>query len=206
MKKLTVIMVLLVFAVAVQCYGETDDPDNIWCREKLSGDWGGFRSDLAEHGINIDVKMIHYQQGVTSGGANTNGAYGGKFDYLLNVDGEKAGLGRGFFVTLHAETQFGNSLVGDAGAFSFPNTSMLYPLPDYRGTAITGLLFQQALSENFVLAGGKINVLDLWTMMYPHTGGRHRRILEYQHDRVSFAVDALGEFIRLGRRWVVVGR
>jgi porin len=71
---------------------------------------------------------------------------------------------------MHAETQFGNSIGGDAGAFALPNTSMLYPLPNYRGTAITGLLFEQMMGDNFALAGGKINVLDLWTMMYPHTG------------------------------------
>ena len=70
---------------------------------------------------------------------------------------------------MHAETQFGNSILDDAGGFAFPNTQMLLPLPGYRGTAITGLLVQQALSKNLVLAGGKINVIDFWDMVYPHT-------------------------------------
>ena len=163
---------LLALALAVQCYAQTGttDPDDIWARKKLTGDWYGLRSDLAQHGINLDIRLSQYFQGVTSGGANTNGAYGGKLDYYLNVDGSKIGLWEGLGMIMHTETQFGNSILGDAGAFAFPNTSMLYPLPDYRGTAITGLLLEQTLSKNFVLAGGKINVLDLWTMVYPHTG------------------------------------
>ncbi len=174
MKKLYVTtFILLAFGFVTQCYGETgtSDPDDIWTRKKLTGDWYGLRSDLAEHGINLDLRLSQYFQGVTSGGKNTNGAYGGKFDYILNVDGGKVGLWEGLSMTMHAETQFGTSILGDAGAFAFPNTSMLYPLPNYRGTAITGLLVEQALSKNFVLAAGKINYIDFWNMLYPHTGG-----------------------------------
>ncbi|HBL48186.1 MAG TPA: hypothetical protein DDZ90_32870, partial [Planctomycetaceae bacterium] len=36
--------------------------------------------------------------------------------------------------------------------------------------AITGLMFMQALSENFALTAGKYNLLDLWNMIYPNTG------------------------------------
>ncbi len=144
---------------------------DIWTRDKLSGDWYGLRSDLAKLGINLDIRLSQYYQGITSGGVNTNDAYGGKFDYYLNVDGGKLGLWEGLSMSMHAETQFGNSILGDAGAFAFPNTAMLYPLPDYRGTAITGLLLEQQVNKNFVLAAGKINIVDFWTMVYPHTGG-----------------------------------
>ncbi|MHC5060878.1 MAG: carbohydrate porin [Planctomycetota bacterium] len=173
MKKSYPLIILLAFAFAVQCYGKTGtvEPDDIWTRKKLTGDWCGLRSDLAENGIYVDVRLSQFYQGVTSGGKSTNDAYGGKFDYFLNVDGGKLGLWEGLSMSMHAETQFGTSILGDAGAFAFPNTSMLYPLPNYRGTAITGLLVQQALSKNFALAGGKINVVDFWNMVYPHTGG-----------------------------------
>ena len=53
--------------------------DDIWTREKLTGDWGGLRSDLADHGLSFDLRATQYYQGVASGGANTNSAYGGKF-------------------------------------------------------------------------------------------------------------------------------
>jgi porin len=173
MKKFYVtIIILLAFGFVTQCYGETSsaDPDDIWVRKKLTGDWYGVRSDLAQHGVNLDIRLSQYFQAVTSGGANTNSAYGGKLDYFLNVDGSKIGLWDGLRMFMHAETQFGNGISGDAGAFAFPNTSMLYPLPGYRGTAITGLLLEQQLSDNVALVGGKINVIDLWNMVYPNTG------------------------------------
>jgi porin len=173
MKKFYVtINILLAFAFAGQCYGETCtfDLGDICTRKKLFGDLYGLRSDLAEHGISLDLRSSQFYQGVTSGGVNTNDAYGGKFDYLLNVDGGKLCQWEGLMMSMHAESQFGNSILGDAGAFALSNTSMLYPLPNYRGTAITGLLVQQALSKNLILAGGKINVVDFWNMVYPNTG------------------------------------
>jgi porin len=145
--------------------------EDIWTRDKLSGDWWGLRTDMADHGVKHDLRFTEFYQDVSSGGENRNSEFGGKFDYILNIDGEKLGMWPGFFVTMHAETQFGHTIIGDAGALSLPNTMMLYPLPNENETAITGLLIQQALSKNFVLAGGKINVVDLWTMVYPAVGG-----------------------------------
>ncbi len=49
----------------------------------------------------------------------------------------------------------------DAGVFAFPNVNMLYPFPGQDITAITGLLFMQALNERWTLAAGKINSVDL---------------------------------------------
>jgi porin len=148
-----------------------DDEINWFDWSKMTGNWGGARTELANHGVQLDVRLIQFYQGVASGGANTNFAYGGKLDYLIKLDGKKMGLWDGLFVNIHAETQFGESITDDAGGMSLPNTAMLYPLPDYHGTAITGLLVEQALNKNFVLFGGKINVIDLWTMIYPRTGG-----------------------------------
>ena len=148
-----------------------DHSDDFWSRKYLTGDWGGERAKLAEHGITLDLRLSQFYQGVASGGKNTNFAYGGMLDYILKLDGKKLGLWEGLFVTMHAETQFGHSINGNAGALALPNTSMLYPLPEKHETAITGLLVEQALSKNFVLAAGKINVIDLWTMVYPRIGG-----------------------------------
>jgi porin len=147
---------------------EGDDDWLSW--PTMTGDWWGARTALDESGLELDLRLTQFYQIVASGGRNTNAAYGGKLDYVVNLDGKKAGLWDGFFVTMHAETQFGNSVTADAGAFAFPNTAMLYPLPDQHETAITGLLVMQALSKNFALAAGKINAVDLWTMVYPHTG------------------------------------
>ncbi|MHC5108937.1 MAG: carbohydrate porin [Planctomycetota bacterium] len=147
-----------------------EKPEHDWS-DKLTGDWGGVRSDLKDHGVQLDIRVIQYFQGVASGGSNTSFKYGGNLAISLTLDGHKAGLWEGFFVNVKAESQFGNSINADAGALSLPNTTMLYPLPGYRDMAITQAIFIQALSKNFALAVGKVHVIDFWSMVYPEQGG-----------------------------------
>lgn len=142
------------------CFGDTT----------MLGDWHGVKSGLAEYGIIANLELTQFYQGITSGGRSQHFKYGGKLDYQLTFLGEQLGLWKGFTTVMHAETQFGESLAGDAGAFSFPNTSMLYPLPGESETAITGLLFLQSINERISLFAGKVNVLDFWTAFYPNVG------------------------------------
>jgi porin len=145
--------------------------NDFWTRDKLSGDWGGLRTKMADHGVEMDFRLTQFYQGVTNGGSDDgNFKYGGKFDSLIRIDGHKLGLWEGFFVSMHTETQYGNSVIKDAGGSTLANTAMLYPEPDRSKTAITGLLVEQALSKNFLLAAGKVNVVDLWAMVYPQMG------------------------------------
>ena len=131
---------------------------------------GGCARDLAEHGVNFDLRLSQVYQGVTSGGVDTNGEYGGKVDYRLDVDGHKLfGLWEGLFASLHAETRFGSDISANAGGFALPNAALLYPLPgDYHGTNINGLTLAQALFGGRVLVlGGKLNAFDLATGLFP---------------------------------------
>ncbi len=146
---------------------------DILTRDKLTGDWGGLRTDLTNHGIDFDLRLSQFYQGVTSGGVNTNDEYGGKVDYRLNVNGSKLfGLWEGLAANLHAETRFGNDILADAGAFTLPNTPMLYPLPGgYHDTDITGLTVSQALFDGKAqVLFGKLHVLDLATTLFPNIG------------------------------------
>jgi porin len=142
----------------------------ICTRQRLFGNLLGAESCLAQRGIVADLELTQFYQGVSSGGADRDSVYGGKMDYMFTFLGEPLGLNKGFTAIMHAETRFGESLVGQAGAFALPNTNMLYPRATENDTAITGLLFMQALNERVALAAGKINVVDLWNMLYPHTG------------------------------------
>ena len=179
-------MILLILVFVIHCDGQTvtDDSnatspsfaeidfDNIWSREKLTGDWGGARTDLLNHGIDIGLRLTQYYQGVASGGRNTNFAYGGKFDIWLNLDGHKAGLWEDFFLHVRAENQFGESILSDAGSLALPNSTMLYPkaTAGYRDMAVTQLLGKQFLSENFAVVFGKMYAMDLetpWETAYP---------------------------------------
>jgi porin len=160
---------------------------DIWNRDKLTGDWG---RDLHDHGLDVGLRLSQYYQNVASGGVNENGEYGGTMDYRVNVDAKKVfGLWEGLSFNLHARTRFGKDVNADAGAFVLPNTGMLSPLPgDYHGTDITGLIASQYLPffydrlANVTL--GQLNVVDLVTLFWPHTGYGQEGFLNI-HSQVS---------------------
>ena len=195
MKKIVILVCLLVLALGVagfsapaqaaetgthvhetppapdKAWGETFK--DIWTRDKLTGDWGGLRTDLADHGFYPNVRLSQFYQGVSSGGREQVGRYGGLVDWRADADAEKLfGLWKGLSLSLHAQTRFGKDIGAEAGAFGLPNTPLLYPLPgDFAGTNVTGLLLMQSLFDGRAVAfGGKINTVDLWTLIYPDVG------------------------------------
>jgi porin len=137
-------------------------------RPLLLGDLCGARDQLAAHGISINVDTYQFYQGVATGGINDVFRYAGRNDYFINIDGEKAGLWKGFFITLHGETRYGDAVNFDTGAIIPVNTAELFPKATGTETALTGVKFTQALSENFVTFAGKLNMLDEFKM--PFTG------------------------------------
>lgn len=130
-------------------------------RAKLTGDWGGFRDSLAEHGVTLDVSNANYYQGITSGGREQTFKFGGRLDYFLDIDGQKAGLWQGLLINLHGETVYADSVNALTGALLPVNMGRLFPEPFGTVTALTGVKLTQALSEHFAVFGGKINTLDL---------------------------------------------
>ncbi len=144
--------------------------DDLLTRPKLLGDLFGARTALGAHGIALDINSTQFYQGVASGGIRQQFEYNGRNDYYLNIDGQKAGLWQGFFVTLHGETRYGNSINFDTGAIMPANTAALFPLPTGSVTALTAVKFTQVLSENLITFAGKINLLD--ELKQPYAAGR----------------------------------
>jgi porin len=139
-------------------------------RTKLTGDWGGLRDDLRDHGITFDISSTIYYQGTVAGGLEDSSAIGGRSDYILNVDGQKAGLWPGFFVRLHGEDVYGDSVNLFTGGIVPVNIGRAHPVFSGTAGALTELKFTQALSENFVLYAGKINTID--NVQQPFMPGR----------------------------------
>ena len=136
----------------------------------MTGDWCGLREQLRDHGFTFDISTTTYYQGVASGGLQETFRFGGRNDYLLNVDGQKAGLWQGLFINLHGETVYGDSVNLATGAVVPVNIGRAHPVFFGTETALTAVKFTQALSENFVLFGGKINTID--NVQQPFMPGR----------------------------------
>ena len=133
---------------------------DLFTRSKLAGDPLGLRSALMSRGITLDASNTQYFMGIANGGLQETSKYGGRNDYFVNIDGEKLGLQKGFFITLHGETRYGDSINRSVGSFLPANLGMTFPDPFETITALTGVKFTQFLSENFILFSGKLNTFD----------------------------------------------
>lgn len=140
-------------------------------RPKLTGDWFGARSELAAQGVTLDISSTQYYQGVTSGGLEQSFQYGGRNDYFLNLDGEKIGLWKGSFITLHGETRYGESANSLTGALMPVNLMLALPQPNGTVSALSGVKFTQFLSENMLVYVGKLNTLDDFKQPLTGAGG-----------------------------------
>ena len=172
---ITLVVLCLGVFNAARVFAQTDSQpppfDGPWDpRLKLTGDWGGLRDELRDHGITLDISATTYYQGTASGGLHEGFEFGGRNDYILNVDGQKAGLWPGFFIKLHGEDVYGDSPNLFTGAVVPVGIGRAHPA--FFGTvgALTDVTFTQALSENFVLYAGKINTID--NVQQPFMPGR----------------------------------
>ncbi len=143
-------------------------------RARMTGDWWGARSDLANHGLTFDFFATQFYQGLASGGREQAFRYGGKLDYLFGLDAGKLGVLPGFFMNLHAETRFGTDVNNIDGLIAPSNLPMSFPDAHRDITSITGLKFTQALSEKFAVYLGKINTLDEYGLRYSPVLGNER--------------------------------
>ena len=147
---------------------------DLFTRYRLTGDWWGGRSALADRGLTFDFFATQFYQGVASGGREQQFRYGGKLDYLFNLDAGKLDLLQGFLLNLHAETRYGTDVNNIDGLIAPANLPMNFPEPHTDITSITGLKFTQALSENFAVFLGKINTLDEYGFRYAPALGTNR--------------------------------
>ncbi|MFN6102901.1 MAG: carbohydrate porin [Planctomycetaceae bacterium] len=140
---------------------------DLFTRRYMTGDWDGWRTNLAERGVTMDFFATQFYQGVTSGGLSQEFEYGGKLDFLPNFDGQKLGLWQGLSANMHVETRFGTDTNVIDGTLLPSNAAMAFPITgEPTGTWITALRFNQALSENFVVFAGKVNTLDGYALKY----------------------------------------
>jgi porin len=140
-------------------------------RDTLTGDWGGGRTWLQEHGITLKPRLTHFYQGMTSGDGDHGLENGGKADLLLHSDLGKLGLWNGFSMTVHAEYNYGQSVNGRGGTLAPVNTALY--LPGMEGADrfdLSSVYLGQRFGDSVSLVFGKINMIDL-AASKPFMGG-----------------------------------
>jgi porin len=130
--------------------------------DTLTGDWGGGRTWLKEHGFTIKPRLSQFYQGMTAGAGDQNFEYGGKADLLINADLARVGLWNGFSLTVHGEYNFGQSVNGRGGTIAPVNTALYFPGiigPDRAD--LSSVYFGQRFGDDLSLFFGKIKMIDL---------------------------------------------
>jgi porin len=126
-------------------------------RPRLTGDWGGFRDEMAKKGVVLDLDLYWMPQKITGGGKSDSGAAWGNAIGTLNVDTQKAGLWPGGFFKVQTVTSFGNNLTRDSGAMVPANITWILPSATETDTGLQEFTYTQFLSQHFGVFAGKIN-------------------------------------------------
>jgi len=129
--------------------------EGFWSRSTLTGDWGGLRNELAAKGVTLDMSITQIGQGVVGGGKNGAWEYGGRGDFILNLDSGKLGLWPGGFFNFEMEGNWASSVNPKTGALMPVNSNQQYPLPPGDIFGVPAWNFTQFLSPYFGLSIGK---------------------------------------------------
>lgn len=137
-------------------------PANELERDSLTGDWGGGRTWLGENGITLLPRLTQFYQGLSSGSGDHGYEYGGKLDLLLNANLQQLGLWDGFYMVVHAESNYGASANGRGGILLPVNTALFLPGSDgAEAFDLTSVFFAQKLGDSVSVMAGKLNAVDI---------------------------------------------
>jgi porin len=154
-------------------FPDLDYSGDLMSRIRLTGDWGGLRSDLADKGLSFDINLTNTGQGVVDGGLDEEYEYVGSFDLTTNLDFEKLGLWPGAFMIITAEAQFGDGVLWEAGTLLPVNYDALFPEAD-DGIALSEVTFIQFLSETLGVVVGKLLTIDGDANEFAHGGNNDK--------------------------------
>jgi porin len=139
----------------------TAPADSLWTRSRLTGDWWGARSHLADHGVTLDLRYTSFYQGLASGTGDEDLEYGGKVDAFINLDSGKMGLWEGGGFRSHLEYRHGDAPANLGGAIFAVNTALYWPVGTPEELVATSLFFTQKVGDRSSIALGKFNPVDL---------------------------------------------
>ena len=163
-------LLFLVTSLSPPAFGQVADEGEESERSTLTGDWGGERSILADHGITLDPRYTAFYQGLASGTGDTGYEYGGKIDALIAMNTSKMGFwddGRFF---MHLEYSHGDAPANLGGAIFSVNTALYWPVDTPNELVATSLNYTHKLGDRGTIAVGKFNPVDVYES-HPFYGG-----------------------------------
>jgi porin len=132
----------------------------LWTQPSIFDTPGGLKESLRDTGINLDVWVTEFGQGVLAGDGETGIQWGGKGDILATFDGETLGLWTGLSVFVHQEVIWGEDANNRGDGSIIPvNTALAFPRlggsDDELSISVT-----QAFGPRATVSVGKFNMLD----------------------------------------------
>jgi porin len=161
-----IIAVLLAVNTSIVIAGEgiiptPDYTGSLLKRSTLTGDWNGIRQNLAENGLQADLKAVTTYQNMFDGGIDRDDGFVSTQE--LQLDTGKADLWAGGLFKLRVQSRFGDALEG-VGSFSPTNTNALFPNDidhiNQDTIAITELVYTQFLAPQFGIFAGLISTSE----------------------------------------------
>ena len=128
---------------------------DIWTRSTLTGDWGGLRNQWADKGVTFDMDITQVGQGAVGGGKSGAWQYGGRGDFIMNLDSQKLGLWPGGFFNLEMEVNWASAVNKNTGTLMPVNSNQIFPLPPGDIFGVPAWNFTQFLSPYIGLSLGK---------------------------------------------------
>ena len=156
------IMFTLILFTLTPAFGQTPESDeSVWTQSRLTGDWGGLRTQLNQKGITIDAEYTAFYQGLASGSESGDYDYSGRTDVFLNLNTTKLGWWKGGLIKAHLEYNHGDVGPYLGGGIMAANTALYFPAGNPNEAEITSIYLIQQLSDTARLTIGKINGPDL---------------------------------------------
>ncbi len=121
---------------------------------------GSPKETLRQYGLDLDLSLTQFYQGLVAGDGSEEWQYGGKVDLVARLNGDKLGLWPGFSVNVHHEIVYGKNVnnLGDGSLLPI-NTALTFPENGTMGSD-TSLSLTQTLGARVSLSFGKFNMLD----------------------------------------------
>ena len=143
---------------------ETD----FWKREQMTGDWDGDRLRYKEEGLEIELSLTQFYQGVASGGIRRGSEYNGVFKINFKLDlGKMSPRWKWWSAQVQSETRFGGPLLSGAGTINPVNTAAIIPGANGSVVSVTAanltrlIPIDLAKGNLYVVGFGRYNLLDL---------------------------------------------